>query len=216
LIWDEWLFYQGRYERTVTITQEMNKLGFNSRATLENSSLITELIGKAIRPGSNSIPNSNLAIGWQILFEKRDQILNKLRFDGHSDRLSFLEASINEIVIINSINQSMPILNLGLEKRESGWLFTDLTPEIIKSIIEISGAEALDMKKSLSPLIGAIYLRLYDELHYGEKNWKLCFNLLRFTKYSIDSNHADLLTISILASFSAEELREINLVEKFG
>jgi hypothetical protein len=216
LMWDEWLFCQGRHERAATIAHELKKLRFNSSLALEDDSLIIELIGKAIRPKDACTPNSNLAIGWQILFEKRDQILNKLRFDGHADRLSFLEASINEILCINSINQSMPILKLGLENRESGWLFTDLTPEVIKLIIEISGEEALDMENSLRPLLGAIYLRLYDELHYGEKNWGLCFNLLRFAKYSINSNHADLLTFGILASFSAEELKEVNLVEKFN
>ena len=215
-IWDDWLFSQGRYERVQVITQELRKLGFNSRRLLDQESFIAEFIGKAMRPNGGFVFSRKLPIGWCALFEQRDQILKKLRFEGHSDRLSFLQASVKELLAINSVNATEGNYQLISIERESGWVFKDLTADIVNSILNISGPEPLSMERTISPLIGAIYLRLFDELHYGEKDWTLCFNLLRHTKYSIDSEHADLLMLCILGSLTAEELNRMNLVQKFN
>ena len=56
-----------------------------------------------------------------------------------------------------------------------------------------------------------VYLRLYDEIHNGNKDWRVVFNLLRFTKYSVSSFHADVLTIALLGSLKAEEIYSLGL-----
>jgi len=145
----------------------------------------------------------------------RDVILRKLRFDGHSDRISFLESSVIEILQLNGNSQFDFKLDELVISKDRGWQFQDLTLPVINFINSYGGDRPNSMDHRISPIFGAIYLRIYDEIFYGQKNWNLCFNLLRFSKYSLDSQQTDFLTLSIFGSLSPEDIRAVDLVDKF-
>lgn len=214
-LWSEWLFTQGCYERLKMLQITLRKIGFNSNDFLSDTSLIGEIVKMVVRPNAKESVSSILPIGWKTLLRNRDEILKKLRFDGHADRLSFLESSILEIIKINGYESTGFKLHEEYPEKDFGWEFQDLTTQILEVINRFGGDCPLSMDNKVSLVFGAIYLRLYDELFYGQKNWKLCFNLLRFAKYSLDSQQADLLTIAILASYSADELLALDLPTTF-
>lgn len=213
-LWDEWLVTQSCYERTEALKIGLGKLGFNDAKFTADTLMLSSIVRAALRPGEPTDP-SPVPHGWRTLVRNRDGILRKLRFDGHSDRTSFLGASISEIVRINGADPSGSELEGLVEARESGWRFQDLSGQALDSIYKLSGFSPFSMEERVSLVFGAVYLRLFDELFYGQKNWRLCFNLLRFAKYSLDSRQTDFLTAFIAASFSAEELRGLDLQALF-
>jgi hypothetical protein len=214
-LWDEWLVTQGSYERLRCLQSSLCKLSFNAGEFLANEILLEQIIKTVARPNSTAFISSDVPRGWKTLFENRDGILKKLRFDGHSDRMSFLESSVREILQLNGCSQSDFKLDELVTQQDYGWKFQDLTLPVLNSINRYGGDKPNSMDHQISPIFGAIYLRLYDEIFYGQANWNLCFNLLRFSKYSLDSDQADFLTVAIFASFSAEEIRSLDLVAKF-
>ncbi len=214
-LWNQWLVTQSCHERTAAVSSVLARLGFNSTEFIVDVPVLASIVRTVVRPGEVSdqllVPK-----GWRRLLQNRDLILKKLRFEGHSDRTSFLEASINEIIRINGTEPVGLGLEGLIEVRESGWKFQDLSDCALNSIYKLSGASPFSMDEGVSLIFGAAYLRLFDELFYGEKSWRLCFNLLRFAKYSLDSRQADFLTAFIAASFPAEELRRLDLPTKFN
>lgn len=213
-LWDEWLVTQNCYERTEALKDFLGKLGFNSTEFVADTLTLSAIVRTVVRP-VESVDRLLVPQGWKTLVQSRDSILKKLRFDGHSDRTSFLGASISELVRINGAYSSGSSLAGIIDVRETGWEFQDLSGQTLTVIYELSGAEPFSMKDKVSLIFGAIYLRLFDELFYGQKNWQLCFNLLRFAKYSLDSIQTDFMTAFIAASFPADELRSLNLPTKF-
>ncbi len=213
--WEAWLLPQACYERVNAIQDELGKLGFNAADFLKNTDLLMQVVRAAIRPNLKFESESKLPNGWTRLLQNRDPILKQLRFDGHSDRLSFLAACLRELANDNVIAKVSGDLGPLLTDRDSGWLLSDLTPAVIELICKSADSSKGSLGEHLHPLIGAIYLRVYDELFYGQRDWSICFNLLRYAKYSIDSIGADFLTTAILGSFPAEEIRALDLRSKF-
>ena len=214
-LWDEWLVTQSCYERTEALKMVLGRLGFNSTEFILDASVLSAIVRTVLRP-SELAELSSVPHGWRTLLQNRDGILKKLRFDGHSDRISFLGASISELVRINGADPGGFRLLELVDARDTGWQFQDLSDQALRSIYELSGASPFSMEEKVSLVFGAIYLRLFDELFYGQKNWGLCFNLLRFAKYSLDSRQTDFLTAFIAASFPAEELRGLDVQVLFN
>lgn len=213
-LWNEWLVTQSCYERTETLKLVLGRLGFNSTEFISDGLVLSAIVRTALRPGE-STDQLSVPAGWRKLLQNRDRILKKLRFDGHSDRTSFLEASISELARVNEVDPSESVLEGFIEARESGWQFQDLSDQALQSIYKLSGASPFSMEEKVSLVFAAIYLRLFDELFYGQKSWRLCFNLLRFAKYSLDSRQADFLTAFLAAAFPSEELRGLDLPTRF-
>jgi hypothetical protein len=192
----------------------LGKLGFNDAGFIADTLMLSALVRVVLRP-SELAERSSVPHGWRILVQNRDAILKKLRFDGHSDRTSFLGASISELIRINGADPSGFELEGLVEARESGWRFQDLSSQVLESIYKWSDPAPFSMEEQVSLVFGAVYLRLFDELFYGQKDWLICFNLLRFAKYSLDSKQTDFLTAVIAASFPPEDLLSLNLPTRF-
>ncbi len=214
-LWDDWLFTQGCYERLRCLQNSLGKLGFNSAKFLADEVLLEQIIQTVLRPNAVDFAESKVPSGWKNLLANRDRILKKLRFDGHSDRMSFLESSVVEIFQLNGCSHIDFKLDELVIRLDRGWQFQDLTLPVINFINSYGGDRPNSMDHRISPIFGAIYLRIYDEIFYGQKNWNLCFNLLRFSKYSLDSQQTDFLTIAIFASLSPEDIRAVDLVARF-
>ena len=213
-LWDEWLVTQSCYERTEALKIVLVKLGFNDAGFIADTLMLSALVRAVLRP-SELAERSSVPHGWRILVQNRDAILKKLRFDGHSDRTSFLGASISELIRINGADPSGFELEGLVEARDSGWRFQDLSSQVLESIYKWSDPAPFSMEEQVSLVFGAVYLRLFDELFYGQKDWLICFNLLRFAKYSLDSKQTDFLTAVIAASFPPEDLLSLNLPTRF-
>jgi hypothetical protein len=213
--WEEWLLKQGCHERLEALLRILKKTGFNDHIFLANKPLLKSIIYNVVRPQSDAALSMDLPYGWRKLIQNRDSILKKLRFDGHSDRKSFLAASIAEICTLNKIKPIKLNLIESSENIESGWSFHDLTSSVLESIHKSDDKGSIDMSEGISLLIGAAYLRLYDELHYGAKDMTLCINLLRFMKYSINSIDTDILTVAVLGSFPSDTLRSLDFPKIF-
>lgn len=214
-LWEEWLVSQGCYERLQAIQSILAKIGFNDESFVSNSRLLHGIILAVVRPKTALSMSPDVPTGWRSIFNNRDEILKKLRFEGHADRLTFLEASVSEILRINDGGDKHFKFAEPLQGRDSGWQFQDLSCSVLDQILRTGGDAPLSMARRISPVFGAAYLRLYDELFYGQKSWLRCFNLLRFLKYSVGSQETNILTVSILASFPPEELRAIDLPARF-
>jgi hypothetical protein len=85
--------------------------------------------------------------------------------------------------------------------RESSATFSSLDLEITKN------------QSSQYPPIFCVaaYLRLYDEIHNGNKDWRTFFNLIRFTKYSVNSIHSNITLFALIASLKTEEIYSLGL-----
>lgn len=214
-LWEEWLVTQGCYERRQAMQSVLAKIGFNDNNFIKNSRVIDTIVINVVRPQSDMARSVDIPIGWRGIIQKRDEILKRLRFEGHSDRTSFLEASILEILKLNGCKANDYQLSELITERDFGWTYQDLGSSVLNLINNTGGAKPLSMTDQISPIFGAAYLRLYDELFYGRKNWFLCFNILRFLKYSVETVETDYLTAAILASFSSEDLRSLDLPARF-
>lgn len=215
MFWDEWLVSQGCYERLQAIQSILKKIGFNDTSFVSDSRLLNAIIFAVVRPQSPASLSLDIPSGWLRFFQNRDAILKKLRFEGHSDRVSFLEASISEILKLSDNRVDHFKFSEPMPDRDSGWQFQDLSYSVLDEISGISDNAPFRMNQRISPIFGAAYLRLYDELFYGQKSWLLFFNLLRFLKYTVDSRETDFLTVAILASFTPEELKAADLPTRF-
>jgi hypothetical protein len=214
-LWEEWLVSQGCYERLEAIKSILKKIGFNDSSFLSDSRFLYAIIVAVVRPQSALALSLDIPTGWRSIFQNRDEILKKLRFEGHSDRVSFLEASLSEIRKLNDVGADHFKFSEPMPNRDSGWQFQDLSSSVLDEISRVDINDPLCMRHRVSPMFGAAYLRLYDELFYGRQSWLICFNLLRFLKYSVASQETDILTVSILASYPPEDLRALDLPARF-
>ena len=208
-IWDEWLINQAVSETYRATVFEINKIGCVDKETISNENLIKAIIEKSLRPNIASGKESVL-MGWEKVFEQRDEWIQALRIKGHLDSTRMLKASI-EIIIDGITNHSLDF-DLQINEEERGWEFQDVTREALEYFSKHDSADIQLQTFPTPPLFCiAAYLRLYDEIHNGNKDWRVVFNLLRFTKYSISSLHADVLTIALLGSLKAEEIYSLGL-----
>ena len=208
-IWDEWLINQAVSETYRATVFEINKIGCVDKETISNENLIKAIIEKSLRPNIASGKESVL-LGWEKVFEQRDDWIQALRIKGHLDSTRMLKASI-EIINDGITNYSLNF-DLQINEEERGWEFQDVTSEALEYFSKHDSARIQLQTFATPPLFCiAAYLRLYDEIHNGNKDWRVVFNLLRFTKYSVSSLHADVLTIALLGSLKAEEIYSLGL-----
>ena len=208
-IWDEWLINQAVSETYRATVFEINKIGFVNKENINNEKLIKAIIEKTKRPNFLSGKESVL-MGWDKVFEQRDDWIQALRVNGHLDSTRMLKASI-EIINKSTTNNSIDF-DLLISDEERGWEFQDVTTEALEHFSKHDSANIQLQTFTTPPLFCiAAYLRLYDEIHNGNKDWRIVFNLLRFIKYSVSSLHADVLTIALLASLNAEEIYSLGL-----
>jgi hypothetical protein len=207
-VWDEWLINQAVSETYRAAVTEINKIGCVDKETISNEKLIKAIIEKSLRPNIVSGKESVL-LGWEKVFEKRDDWIQELRVKGHLDSTRMLKSSIE--LINDSITNHSLNFDLQLNDKERGWEFQDVTAETLEHFSNHDSG--IDLETLTVPPLFCIaaYLRLYDEIHNGNKNWQVVFNLLRFTKYSVSSLHADVLTIALLAPLKAEEIYSLGL-----
>ena len=208
-IWDEWLINQAVSETYRATVFEINKIGCVDKETISNENLIKAIIEKSLRPNIASGKESVL-LGWEKVFEQRDDWIQALRVKGHLDSTRMLKASI-EIINDGITNDSLNF-DLQINKEERGWEFQDVSRETLEYFSKHDSARIQLQTFATPPLFCvAAYLRLYDEIHNGNKDWRVVFNLLRFTKYSVSSLNADVLTIALLGSLKAEEIYSLGL-----
>lgn len=208
-VWDEWLINQAVSETYRAAVAEIKKIGCVDKETVSDEKLIKAIIEKSLRPNIVSGKESVL-LGWDKVFEKRDDWIQALRMKGHLDSTRMLKASI-EIINDGITNHSLNF-DLQINEEERGWEFQDVTSEALEYFSNHDSARIQLQTFATPPLFCiAAYLRLYDEIHNGNKDWRVVFNLLRFTKYSISSLHADVLTIALLGSLKAEEIYSLGL-----
>jgi hypothetical protein len=208
-VWDEWLINQAVSETYRAAVAEINKIGCVDKETISNEKLIKAIIEKSLRPNIVSGKESVL-MGWEKVFEHRDDWIQALRVKGHLDSTRMLKASIeiiNDGITNNSLN-----FDLQINDEERGWEFQDVTAETLKHFSNLDSA-SIQLEAFTAPPLFCIaaYLRLYDEIHNGNKDWRVVFNLLRFTKYSVSSFHADVVTIALLSTLKAEEIYSLGL-----
>jgi hypothetical protein len=208
-VWDEWLINQAVIETYRAAVTEINKIGCVDKETISNEKLIKAIIEKSIRPNIVSGKESVL-LGWEKVFEKRDDWIQALRVKGHLDSTRMLKASI-ELINDGMKNHSLNF-DLQINDEERGWEFQDVTAETLEYFSNHDSVSKDQETLTEPPLFCIVaYLRLYDEIHNGNKDWRVVFNLLRFTKYSVSSLHADVLTIALLSSLKADEIYSLGL-----
>jgi hypothetical protein len=208
-VWDEWLISQAVSETYRAAVTEINKIGCVDKETISNEKLIKAIIKKSLRPNMGSGEESVL-MGWEKVFEQRDDWIQALRTQGHLDSTRMFKASIE--LISNSISNHSLDFDFQVNDEERGWEFQDVTEETLEHFSNHDSARIKQENFTVPPLFCmAAYLRLYDEIHNGNKDWRVVFNLLRFTKYSVSSFHADVLTIALIGSLKAEEIYSLGL-----
>lgn len=208
-VWDEWLINQAVSEAYRAAVTEINKIGCVDKETISNENLIKAIIKKSLRPNMGSGEESVL-MGWEKVFEQRDDWIQALRTQGHLDSTRMFKASIE--LISNRISNHSLDFDFQVNDEERGWEFQDVTEETLEHFSNYDSARIKQENFTVPPLFCmAAYLRLYDEIHNGNKDWRVVFNLLRFTKYSVSSFHADVLTIALIGSLKAEEIYSLGL-----
>jgi len=203
--WDFWLLEYGAHERFHAISEIFNKIGFSINANMNVSS-----VKLAMRPNEPRLPEALIDKKWLNLLKKRDSILQNLRFEGHSGCSSFFSASITHVIDTENLNHQLTD-DLLLPQRDTAWNFNDLSPKIIDQL------KAIDQKyqHEIPTIFQITYLRIFDEIHYGEKNWGTIFNLIRYLTYSVDMENARTCFFYLLCSINVEKLRSDNLPKLF-
>ena len=212
-VWDEWLINQAVFEIYRAIVLEVKKIGCVDKEIIDNETLIKILIAKSLRPNFNSGDISILK-GWDKVFALRDDWLHAIRVKGQLDSTRMFNLSV-ELINHDLFNYSW-IFNSQIIDEERGWEFQDITMETIQLLSKYD-LESIQSHNSILPPIFCIaaYIRLYDEINNKNRNWRVIFNLLRFTKYSVNSLHADLMIIALLASLKTEEIYSLRLCDLY-
>jgi hypothetical protein len=210
-VWDEWLINQAVFEIYRATVLEVKKIGCVDKEVIDNETLIKALIKKSLRPNLNS-GDISILMGWDKVFALREDWLHAIRVKGELDSTRMFNLSV-ELINNDLFNYSL-VINSQLIEQERGWEFQDITMETIQ-LFSRYDLESIQSHNSILPPLFCIaaYLRLYDEIHNGNKNWRTIFNLLRFTKYSVNSLHADIMTIALIASLKTEEIYKSNQSE---
>ena len=208
-IWDKWLINQAVYEAYRATIHEVNKIGCIDKAISQNKIFLKALIEKSFRPDKVSNNESTL-LGWEKVLTHRDDWIQALRIEGHLDNTSMLNASVE--LIVSSLLDKNDWPNLQIIDEERGWEFQDISAENLQRFSALDLEIAQKQSTQYPPLFCvAAYLRLYDEIHNGNKDWNTFFNLIRFTKYSVNSFHADIVLLALISSLKTEEIYSLGL-----
>ena len=212
--WDKWLVDQATMEVHRAIVNVTQRIGCLERETLAKSDLVDVIIRKTFRPTS-TVDQEQLLKGWSRVFEERDNLIQSLRYDGHLDNTSMLKASAEKIC--STLNIQPVKFEFDLNDEGRGWFHSDINSKILSEFSGIDVQYAHTHNSSLPPLFCvSAYLRGYDEIHFGDKDWRTVFNLFRLVKYSVNSEHADIFLVSLLASLKAEEIYSTNLLALYA
>jgi len=203
--WDAWIGIQGAYERYCVIQDIYRKIGFELPKNLD-----ADAIRMAMRPKDQSWETPPGLTGWKNLIAHRDEILQKLRFDGHAGEKTFFAASVASLIKVGGAEIELPPA-LHMVKGEGPWEIKDISHEILNDLQRVDGQTNLE----LPIFIGAAYLQSFDELHYGNKNWQSIFSIARFCKYTVSDVNATELLFFTLGSLSADALLAANLPRQF-
>ena len=212
-IWDEWLINQAVMETRRAIVSETVRIGCVDRGVIHNEDFVSLIIRKSLRP-EVVLGSESLLMGWANVLEKRDAWLHWLRVEGHLDNPSMLKASAEKIS--NDLGYQSANFNFELVDEDRGWKIQDITADIIQEFSRCDSYNSeLQILQTPPIFCMTVYLRLYDEIQHGNKDWRVIFNLLRLTKYSVNALHADILTVTLLASLKAEEIYSFGLRDAY-
>jgi hypothetical protein len=158
-------------------------------------------------------------------------ILQKLRVDGYCGEIKFFVESIREFYLQNELNQNIDFQRLQIKNEERGWVASDISEAVCTFLTGINlnsfqhpqsyQLPAQTNEFIISPLTIAAYLRIFDEIHYGNCNWKLIGKIIQLVKfyshgrYGLNNNGADFLLFFILCSIKTEEIGEPKLTDGF-
>jgi len=212
-VWDEWLVAQAVMEIHRAIASETSKVGCLDRDFLSRTELINAIIKMSLRP-DEILKDDFLLLGWAEVFTRRDSWLQWLRVNGHLDNTSMLKATAEK----TSTDLGYLKTNFSFEviDADKGWTLQEITEETLAEFNQCDLEKSQESKLASPPLFSiAAYLRMYDEIHNGGKDWQLVFNLLRFTKYSVSTLHADIIAVALLATLKPDEIYSIGLREKY-
>ena len=208
-IWDKWLINQAVNESYRATIHEIKKIGCTNKEISQDQIFLKALIEKSFRPNKAS-NNNSILMGWEKILEHRGDWIHALRVNGHLDNTSMLNASVE--LIISSLLSKNIWPNLQIIDEERGWEFQDISHENLQQISAFDLEVTQNQTSLLPPLFCIVaYLRLYDEIHNGNKDWRTFFNLIRFTKYSVNSFHADIVLFALIASLKTEEIYSLGL-----
>lgn len=203
--WNAWLITQGAYERYCEIENVFKKIGFRIADGLN-----IESVKMAMRPHEDHDTALTNGSEWKKLISHRDELLQKLRFEGHAGEKSFLKASVQYMLALMSCD-AHTAQDFDLAKNEGTWSLEDVDLNLCRAMSEIDQAT----NASLPIFVKAAYLRCFDDLHYGTKDWPSTFNLIRFVKYSISEQLGSELLFFLLSSTTTEEMISKNLSAQF-
>jgi hypothetical protein len=205
--WDKWLMTQATLEIRRAITSETGRAGCIGNELLKNEELLTQIIKKSLRPLANK-GDESLISDWEIIFEKREEWIQFLRVNGHLENTSMFISSL--VHIATTLTGQSQKFNFELHSEDRDWNFEDINNQILEELEQFD----VDMNIKIPPLFCvAAYLRLYDEIKNGNRNWRAIFNLHRFTKYSVNSQNADIMLISLLSMLKVEEIYTTGIAE---
>ena len=212
-IWDTWLVSQAIMETYRAIAYETGRIGCIDKEFINNHNLVNAIIEKSLRP-KMVLMNESLLHGWSKVLENRDSWMQMLRIEGHLDNQSMLPASAK--IVSRDIGHQLSGFSFSLADENRGWELKDINPEILQQFTNYDSANLKNSKFAIPPLFCIVtFLRLYDEIHNGNKDWRVVFNLLRFTKYSVSSFNADILTVALLASLKADDIYSLGLLDLY-
>ena len=211
--WDTWLINKAVNETHRAIVRETSRIGSIEKEFIQNQELMSALIQKSIRPKA-VLASESIMLGWSKILEHRDEWIQWLRTEGHLDCPSMLIASAEKIS--SDFKFQSPVFDFVLPNEERGWKIQDITIEILNQFKNFDKKYSTASEQIIPPLFCiTTYLRLYDEIHNGDKDWKVVFDLLRFTKYTFSSIHADVITVALLASLKADEIYAIRMPDNY-
>ena len=213
-IWDKWLMSQAVNETYRATILEVKKIGCTGKAISQNEIFLKALIEKSFRPDKVSNNESTL-MGWEKVLHHRDDWIQALRMKGHLDNTSMLNASVE--LIVNSVLGKNDWPNLQIIDEERGWKFQDISAENLQQFSALDLEIAQNRSTQYPPIFCvAAYLRLYDEIHNGNKDWITFLTLIRFTKYSVNSFHADIVLLALISSLKTEEIYGLGLRDLYN
>ena len=191
--WEEWLLWQGAHERIHVIKSFFRKIGFSEKIFSGDLVGLHSMTRFSFRPESVTAELPANFKNWIDLLHKRDSILQKLRVDGYCGDTRFLAASIKEFYFQNGLEKTIDFQRLPIKIVERGWMASDISESIAINIAEtqlkdLSSLKIFDLQTVkneyiFSPLIVAAYLRIFDEIHYGNCDWNLIVKIIYLVIY---------------------------------
>jgi len=202
-IWDRWLIDQAVSETYRAIIFVTKKINFIDWKIIYEENFLKSLIEKTLRPSSIT-GNEGLLKGWENVLARRDSWIQTLRTNGYLGNTKMLTESSK--IISNDLANRPINFDFLLPDEERSWNIQDLTPEILQNFKNWQSATLIN-----PPLFCIVaFLKLYDEIHNGDKSWHEIFQILKYcAEDTISQPHADILTAVLLASLKPEEIYSI-------